>query len=150
VDDSISSARSLNMSRIRSRNTGPELFVRRELYRLGIRFRIHRKDIPGVPDIAIIGLKVAIFVHGCFWHRHANCKFAYMPRTRQAIWSEKLSRNRTRDLRVRQELLSQGWRVAEVWECAIRSPKTRNVIGPRVAKWINGKRRWMEIRGPSQ
>ena len=138
------------MSRIRSKNTRPELFVRRELYRLGFRYRIHRRDVPGAPDIAMLGLRVAIFVHGCFWHSHIDCKFAYSPRTRHDFWEKKLLGNRARDLTVRQELLSGNWRVAEVWECAIRDQRTRGLIGPRLAKWVGGKRRRIEIRGPTE
>lgn len=109
--------RSWNMSRIGHRDTKPELIVRSLLHRLGYRFRLHRKDLPGKPDITLAKYKTVIFVHGCFWHRHPRCKYSYTPRTRKEFWKEKFERNIKRDKRVGKLLRSQGWKVRIIWEC---------------------------------
>lgn len=109
--------RSANMARIRSKNTSPELRVRRLLHSLGYRFRIHWKPAPGRPDVAFPGRKKMIQVHGCFWHQHAGCKNATFPKTRQEFWSEKLSQNVARDLRNQQAAEQMGWQVLVIWEC---------------------------------
>ncbi|MBX3372905.1 MAG: DNA mismatch endonuclease Vsr [Phycisphaeraceae bacterium] len=105
------------MSRIRGRDTRPEKAVRSLLHRMGFRFRLHRRDLPGSPDIVLPRLRTVIFVHGCFWHRHPGCRFAYTPRTRKAFWNAKFAANRARDRRHARELRSLGWRVVTVWEC---------------------------------
>lgn len=109
--------RSWNMGRIRGKNTEPEMRVRRVLYRLNYRYRLHEKDLPGKPDIVIPRSKTAIFVHGCFWHRHIGCKNATMPSTRRDFWAEKLTQNTDRDNRNRAELQCLGWKVIVIWEC---------------------------------
>ncbi len=109
--------RSWNMSRIRGSNTSPELAVRSLLHRMGYRFRLHRRDLPGKPDIVLPKYKTVIFVHGCFWHRHRGCRFAYTPKSRIEFWEAKFAENLDRDRRARRELLKQGWRVVIVWEC---------------------------------
>lgn len=111
--------RSALMSRVRSRDTSPERVVRSALYRLGIRFRIHRRDLPGCPDILIPRLKVVIFVHGCFWHLHSGCKAAALPRTNVDFWSKKLLGNVTRFEGQRRQLEEQGWEVMVLWECQL-------------------------------
>lgn len=113
--------RSLNMSRIKSRDTRPELFVRSLLHRMGYRFRLHRSDLPGKPDIVLPRHKLIIFVHGCFWHRHKGCRFAYTPKSRVEFWECKLGGNVERDIRVRKTLRKLGWRVVIVWECELRN-----------------------------
>lgn len=105
------------MSRIRSRDTKPELIVRRLLHRMGYRFRLHRKDLPGSPDIVLPKYKTVIFVHGCFWHRHEGCRYAYNPKSRVDFWQKKFLQNVERDRKVRHELIELGWRVLVVWEC---------------------------------
>ena len=110
--------RSALMARIRGRDTGPEMTVRRLLHGLGYRFRLHSCDLPGRPDVVFRSRRVAIFVHGCFWHRH-DCGLAYMPKTRQQFWREKFDRNVRRDQEVRDELEAAGWRVIVVWECQL-------------------------------
>jgi DNA mismatch endonuclease (patch repair protein) len=105
------------MSRIRGRNTTPEITVRKILHRLGLRFRLHRRDLPGVPDIVLPSRKIAVLVHGCFWHRHPGCPFAYTPKTRVDFWKAKFDRNVARDREVRRALSDLGWRVHIVWEC---------------------------------
>lgn len=107
------------MARIRGKNTTPELIVRRLLYSLGYRYRIHRTDLPGTPDIAFIGKRKAIFVHGCFWHQHKGCSKATMPKTRKAYWSKKFSTNMERDSCKLKELERMGWNVLVLWECEL-------------------------------
>lgn len=109
--------RSALMARVRSGDTAPELFVRRTLHRLGYRFRLHRKDLPGTPDIVLPSRKSVIFVHGCFWHRHKNCRDASMPKTRVEFWRDKFRENVERDRRNVQDLHDLGWRVLIIWEC---------------------------------
>lgn len=110
------------MSRIRGKDTKPELVVRRMLHALGYRYRLHRRDLPGCPDLVFSGRKQVIFVHGCFWHRH-RCKYGQVsPATRPEFWERKLAGNKARDARNRRELRRLGWRVLIVWECQIRKP----------------------------
>lgn len=109
--------RSWNMSRIRGRNTKPELVVRSMFYRLGYRFRLHRCDLPGKPDLVLPRHRVAILVHGCFWHRHRQCKYAYTPKSNLAFWRRKFAGNVERDAQVRRRLRKAGWVVAVIWEC---------------------------------
>lgn len=112
--------RSALMSRVRRKNTAPELAVRRWLHRRGFRFRLHRNDLPGTPDIVLPRFRVAIFVHGCFWHRHPGCPRASTPSTRQAFWVDKFAKNVTRDRAAELELRAQGWTPVVIWECAVR------------------------------
>ncbi len=114
--------RSWLMSRIRGANTKPEIGVRSLLHRLGYRFRIHRRDLPGTPDIVLPGRGIAIFVHGCFWHGHA-CKRTKMPKSRVEYWVEKIEGNRRRDSRKRRKLRTLGWKVVIVWECELKRPE---------------------------
>ena len=109
--------RSWNMSRIRSKNTIPEVKVRSILHSLGYRFRLHRKDLPGKPDIVLPKYKTVIFVHGCFWHQHDNCQRSHTPQSNQSYWGPKLSGNVARDKRVKNELKDLGWTVKTLWEC---------------------------------
>ena len=111
--------RSWNMSRIRFKNTKPELVVRSTLHRMGYRFRLHVKKLPGHPDIVLQKRRAVIFVHGCFWHRHPGCKYAYMPKSRQEFWAEKFKENVVRHEKVTEELRGLGWKVLVVWECEI-------------------------------
>ena len=109
--------RSWNMSRIRSANTKPEKVVRSILHACGFRFRLHRKTLPGKPDIVLPKLNTVIFVHGCFWHRHEGCRYAYTPKSRVEFWTRKLERNRQRDVENVSALHALGWRTLVVWEC---------------------------------
>ncbi|MBW2568909.1 MAG: DNA mismatch endonuclease Vsr [Deltaproteobacteria bacterium] len=111
--------RSWNMSRIRSGNTKPELLVRSLLHRMGYRFRLHRKDLPGKPDIVLPKHKAVVFVHGCFWHRHEGCKYAYMPKSRLEFWGTKFKSNVERDRKVKKQLKEKNWRVLVIWECEL-------------------------------
>ncbi|MBK9118188.1 MAG: DNA mismatch endonuclease Vsr [Phycisphaerales bacterium] len=120
MDRITSEHRSWNMSRIRGKDSGPERAVRSLLHREGFRFRLHQRSLPGTPDIVLPRYRSVVFVHGCFWHRHAGCRFAYTPKSRQAFWSEKFRSNQARDARVVSELEAAGWRVLVVWECELR------------------------------
>lgn len=107
------------MSRIRGRDTVPERIVRSLLHGLGFRFRLHVSTLPGRPDIVLPRHRTVIDVHGCYWHRHPGCRFAYTPKSNAAFWTAKFSENIARDKRVRCELVSLGWRVITVWECEV-------------------------------
>ena len=109
--------RSWNMSRIRGRDTKPELVVRKLLHEMGYRFRLHRADLPGRPDIILPRHKTVVFVHGCYWHRHPGCRFAYTPKSRQSFWNAKFTSNVARDQRNQRDLTEAGWRVIVIWEC---------------------------------
>ncbi len=115
--------RSEIMSRIKGRDTAPERAVRSILHRMGYRFRLNSKDLPGKPDIVLPRYETVIFVHGCFWHRHQNCRFAYTPKSRIDFWLSKFDSNIERDKMVKANLEKQGWRVIIVWECELRSPE---------------------------
>jgi DNA mismatch endonuclease, patch repair protein len=107
------------MSQIRSRNTAPEMWVRSLLHRLGYRFRIHRKDLPGRPDVVLPRHRKVVMVHGCFWHGHC-CSIASLPKSNTGYWHEKIERNRARDRRNVEALKCMGWSVLELWECDVR------------------------------
>jgi DNA mismatch endonuclease (patch repair protein) len=113
--------RSRRMSRIRSKGTSPEMMVRRLVHKLGFRFRLHRGDLPGCPDLVFPRLKSVIFVHGCFWHRHPDpkCRLARLPKSRLDFWEPKLTANRSRDQRNQSALAASGWKVLVVWECEL-------------------------------
>lgn len=113
-------ARSRNMSRIRNADTKPERYVRSLLHRSGYRYRLHAPDIPGKPDLYFPGKKTAVFVHGCYWHRHPGCPYAYTPKSNVEFWVPKLEGNRKRDEVVRCELLSREIRVLILWECTVK------------------------------
>lgn len=129
VDSITSEQRSRNMSQIRSRDTTPEVIVRSILHKAGLRFRLHRKELPGKPDIVLRKHRAVIFVHGCFWHRHPGCKRCTTPKTNPAYWLPKLQRNADRDKEHIADLKKLGWRVRVVWECELKNrPKlTRNL-----------------------
>lgn len=112
--------RSHRMSLVRSRDTGPELTVRKLLFAMGYRYRLHDKKLPGHPDLVFPSRRKIIFVHGCFWHRHENCPLARLPKSRLAFWAPKLEKNRLRDGRVAARLRRAGWSVATVWECQLK------------------------------
>jgi len=113
--------RSRNMSAIRSKNTNPETVVRSLLFALGYRYRLHRKDLPGKPDIVLKKHNTVIFVHGCFWHHHRNCKRANWPKSNQEYWIPKIQRNVKRDRSHNSKLKKQGWKVLVIWECQIKN-----------------------------
>lgn len=134
--------RSQMMSGIKGKNTKPEMQVRRFLHSCGFRYRLHRKDLPGAPDIVLVRDRVAIFVHGCFWHRHPGCKYASTPTARREFWLAKLDGNRLRDDRNQASLLAMEWRVAVIWECALRhSPQ---VVLEGLKSFIHSNRKFQE------
>jgi len=125
--------RSRNMAAIRDRNTKPEMRVRLLLHSLGFRFRLHRKDLPGKPDIILPKYRTAVFVHGCFWHCHACRWGAVTPKTRPEFWEEKRGGNVTRDQANKEALEATGWRVLTVWECETRQPNALlRALGPLI------------------
>lgn len=115
------------MSGIRGKDTSPELAVRRALYAGGLRYRLHVKGVPGRPDIVLRRLRTAIFVHGCFWHRHPGCRFAYTPRSNTKFWKAKFAENVARDRRIQHELKRAGWKVIILWECALSDARLRRL-----------------------
>jgi len=122
VDSLTKEKRSWNMSRVRSKDTKPELIVRSMLHRNGYRFRLNKKDLPGKPDIVLPKYRTVVFVHGCFWHRHQNCSDATTPKTRTDFWCNKFSQNVERDKKVQAALRQLGWNVLIVWECEVLKP----------------------------
>ena len=116
-----SEARSRNMAAIKSKNTKPEIEVRKMLHALGYRFRLHRKDLPGKPDIVLPKYRTVIFVNGCFWHQHEKCKYASLPKTKIDFWKNKLEGNKLRDKLKQSQLKDLGWKIINVWECEIKN-----------------------------
>jgi len=112
--------RSINMSRVKGRDTRPEKIVRSLLHRLGYRFRLHNNKLPGKPDITLAKYKTVIFVHGCFWHRHSGCPRASIPKTRQEFWTNKFEKNINRDKQVQTNLKELGWKIIVIWECELK------------------------------
>lgn len=112
--------RSRNMSAIKGKNTKPEITVRKYLHNSGFRFRLHKKGLPGKPDIVLAKWKTVVFVHGCFWHRHKGCKHAYTPKSNVESWQDKFDSNVRRDLKNNEELRKLGWKVLVIWECEVK------------------------------
>lgn len=129
--------RTKNMRAIRAKNTTPEMQVRRLLFARGFRFRLHVKTLPGSPDVVMTKRKVAVFIHGCFWHGH-GCHLFKVPATRTDFWMTKIQANRDRDYRAETELLSSGWRILNIWECSLkgRLKKSENEVIEQAAAWI--------------
>lgn len=124
------------MRAIRSSDTKPEMIVRRLLHRLGWRFRLHDKRLPGTPDIVLPRHRAAIFVHGCFWHQHRGCKHAKLPKKRQDYWHPKLARTQERDLRAVFDLSSKGWRSLVIWECQTID---KDALAQRLVEFLESK-----------
>lgn len=139
--------RSRMMAGIKGKNSRPELLVRQLLFASGYRFRLHRRDLPGTPDIVMPGRMVAVFVHGCFWHMHQDCRFAKLPATRLDFWKDKLLANVKRDRLVIETLNTLGWRVLCVWECATRQVNADNGLQNALRLWIEGDSRFGEVSG---
>ena len=135
--------RSKMMARIRGRDTAPELAVRRIAHRMGLRFRLHRKDLPGRPDLVFPKHRLAVFVHGCFWHRHEGCRHASTPKSRTTFWTEKFAANVERDARQEAALRTLGWRVLVIWQCETRDEAA---VERRLAELIGGDRATSERR----
>lgn len=112
--------RSYNMSRIRGKDTKPEILVRKYLHAHGLRYRLHDKTLPGKPDVVLPKYRTVIFVHGCFWHMHEGCRYFVVPKTRTEFWMEKIGKNVANDLKQQSALIAAGWRVITVWECQLK------------------------------
>jgi DNA mismatch endonuclease, patch repair protein len=129
------------MSRIKGKDTKPELAVRSFLHRMGYRFRIHRKDLPGKPDIVLPKYKTIIFIHGCFWHRHKGCKYAYTPKSRVKFWKDKFAGTVNRDKQHLKQLKEYGWKVFIIWECEtkdmVRLKKIINKISQEIKRGLS-------------
>lgn len=129
--------RSRMMSNIRSKNTSPELLIRKALHARGFRFRVHAKNLPGTPDLVLPKYKAAVFIHGCFWHGH-RCRYFKVPQTRQEFWLEKIGKNQARDEQQIASLRAQNWRVLTIWECAVRSMKKQKtpLLIDQIVYWL--------------
>ena len=128
--------RSYNMSKIKSKNTKPEITVRSYLHKLGYRFSLHSDRLPGKPDIVLTKYKCVIFIHGCFWHRHSGCKYSYMPKSNTVFWHNKFKENIKRDERVMNDLKALGWKTIVVWQCELKH--IDNVM-KKIVEEINAK-----------
>lgn len=129
--------RSRIMSKIKGKNTKPEMIVRSLCHRMGLRFRLHSRDLPGTPDLVFPKHRQCIFVHGCFWHQHPNCKRASMPSSRIEFWQSKLMKNVARDFEAQQALVALGWSVTVIWEC---QTKNRDALRDDIQKTFNTKK----------
>jgi DNA mismatch endonuclease (patch repair protein) len=137
VDIVDSATRSRMMSGIRGRNTKPEILIRSQLHRRGFRFRLDARDLPGRPDIVLPRYRAVIFVHGCFWHGH-DCHLFKWPQTRPDFWRDKIGRNRSNDDKVQAALRERGWRIAVVWECALRGAnRDLDSVLQRLVDWLH-------------
>ena len=146
MTDIVSTAkRSRMMRNIRHKDTVPERVVRSFLHGEGFRFRLHVRGLPGNPDLVLRKYNAVIFVHGCFWHRHAGCRLAYDPKSRIEFWNEKFRRNVERDEIVQSDLRQAGWRIATVWECGLRSADSRSRNLKLLANWIRSDVKSIEI-----
>ncbi|MGX7953557.1 very short patch repair endonuclease [Tsuneonella sp. HG249] len=135
--------RSRMMAGIRGRNTRPELALRHALHAAGYRYRLHRRDLPGSPDLVFSQYRAVIFVNGCFWHRHEGCRFATTPATRTEFWQQKFDANVERDVRNRNELSTAGWRTGIVWECSLKTLGAEEMV-TRVADWLKSSSEFFE------
>ena len=120
--------RSYNMSKIQSKDTKPEMMVRKFLHNHGFRYRLHVKDLPGKPDIVLPKYRTVIFVHGCFWHGHEGCKYYVVPKTKTAWWLEKITKNKGNDEVSNLAIRNKGWKIIEIWECDLKKDKTTETL----------------------
>ena len=141
--------RSEVMSRIRGKDTKPEIIVRRYLHGLGFRFRLHKKGIPGKPDLWLPKYNAAIFVNGCYWHRHPGCRLAYTPKQNRAFWEEKFESNMLRDKENLAALQAKGIRVLVVWECQLKTVRAYERTLPKISAWLKTQSLYRELPPPS-
>lgn len=120
--------RSYNMSQIKGRDTKPELLVRKFLHAQGFRYKLHDKSLPGKPDIVLPKYKTVIFIHGCFWHGHAHCRYFTIPKTRTQWWTDKITTNKANDVKAVKALRREGWKVMVIWECKLKKPKLLHTL----------------------
>lgn len=135
ADNLSKTERSKQMSLVKSKNTKPEMFVRKLIHGMGYRYRLHDKKLPGKPDIVFKSRKKVIFVHGCFWHRHKNCKLARLPKSRLDFWKPKLEANRERDKLIQKQLTELGWQFLIIWECQLNDVVA---LRERIVEFIDG------------
>lgn len=128
------------MSHVKSKNTKPEVLVRRFLFAHGFRFRLYRKDLPGKPDIVLPKYKTAIFINGCFWHGHENCKYAKLPETNHEFWLNKINGNVQRDITTSDRLAEMGWRVFTIWQCELKPKIIENTLNNLITELQNEQR----------
>jgi DNA mismatch endonuclease, patch repair protein len=128
VATEISPERSAIMRAVKQKNTGPEMAVRKLLYSMGFRYRLHRRNLPGSPDIVLAKRKIVVFVHGCFWHRHPGCKRASYPKANEDYWEPKFASNVQRDKSKERQLEELGWRVVTIWECQTQEPENLRLM----------------------
>ena len=129
--------RSMNMAKIRSKDTKPEVWLRKQLFERGYRYRKNVNNVPGHPDLWLAKYHTAVFVHGCFWHRHEGCKYAYMPKSREEFWTKKFQRNQERDKTVRAELQGVGVKTLIIWECTVKNMRKDPEISADVMRTID-------------
>jgi len=129
--------RSYNMSRIRSKDTKPEMLVRKFLFSKGFRYRLHDKKLPGKPDIVLPKYKTVIFIHGCFWHGHEGCKYFVVPKTRAEWWLNKINNNTSKDEDSEVKLIDAGWKVIVIWECEVKNKTNFELMGNELLKELN-------------
>jgi len=137
--------RSRMMAGIQATGTKPEMVVRRILFAHGIRYRLHRHDLPGKPDIVLVGRRVALFVHGCFWHQHEGCSLVKLPASNRDFWLTKLRRNQERDMQNVHSLIATGWRVRVVWECRTRRRCSPESLARELIDAIEAAKSYIEI-----
>ncbi len=147
VDVMDAAKRSALMSRIRGGDTAPELLIRKGLWHAGFRYTLHAAKLPGKPDIVLPRWNAVVFVHGCFWHRHSGCAYFRLPKTRTAFWDVKLAQNQARDRANIAAMESLGWRVAVVWECAVRT--NSQVAVKKLVRWLQRTETTLELTGTS-
>lgn len=143
VDIMTPKQRSSCMSKVRGRDTIPEVYLRKVLWAAGFRYRLESK-LPGKPDIVLKKYKAVIFVNGCFWHSHAGCPKSTLPTSREEFWTNKITSNVVRDKKNIAELMRRGWRVAVVWECSIKNRKTQKTTIDTLSSWIPSNSKWFE------
>ena len=124
----------IGMSRIKGKNTKPEMLVRKFLHAHGYRYKLHDKNLPGKPDIVLPKYRTVIFVHGCFWHGHAHCKYFVVPKTRTQWWTDKINRNKANDKKAVKTLKKDGWKVIEIWECKLKPVKVEKTLTKVLSK----------------
>lgn len=129
--------RSQNMAAIRSKDTKPEMLVRRYLHAAGFRYRLHDRKLPGTPDMVFPSLHTVIFIHGCFWHGHENCKYFRLPKSNEEFWRDKISRNIERDAEIHAELEKQNWNVIVIWECDLKNKLQREETLKKIARQLS-------------
>ena len=145
VDIVDAETRSRMMAGIKGKNTKPELALRRALHARGFRYRLHTKNVQGRPDLVLPKYRAVVFVHGCFWHRHLGCRYATNPKTRAEFWEVKFAANVARDSAARAALLEAGWRVATIWECALRKPEQVAVAADQLSTWLLSETETLEL-----